>query len=151
MIALTAAALSCLTTAAIWVKMLFMVGTDDPPTNTASVAGKECKMATKTEVLAEIAAYSAANGRPCPVAHLASKFGDGVADTVKDLKTSGAVYGKRGRTGGLVRNDSVPVEDSPSTVETPAPVADIGDSLAAEFAALAAKLAEQDTATAANG
>jgi hypothetical protein len=130
--------------------MLFMVGTDDPPTKTASVAGKECKMATKTEVLAEIAAYSAANGRPCPVAHLASKFGDGVADTVKDLKASGAVYGKRGRTGGLVANEA-PSTDAGVQLDEAAAGIDNGNDLAAEFAALAAKLAEQDTATAANG
>jgi hypothetical protein len=115
-------------------------------------------MATANEILVEIAAYTAANGRPCPAKHLTEKFGADAVSLIASLKSEGKIYGKRGRTGGLLANEA-PATDSgvqvdageSSTVEAPAPVADIGDSLAAEFAALAAKLAEQDTATAANG
>lgn len=107
-------------------------------------------MATTNEILSEIAAYTAANGRPCPAKHLTDKFGADALDLIASLKKEGKVYGKRGRTGGLVSNESAPAtNDVASTTADD----DAGNDLAAEFAALAAKLAESsdDTQIAANG
>ena len=95
-------------------------------------------MATTNEILVEIAAYTAANGRPCPAKHLTEKFGTGVLDQIAALKKEGKVYGRRGRTGGLVSNE--PVSQLEAGESTPAD--DAGNDLAAEFAALAEKLAE---------
>lgn len=96
-------------------------------------------MATTNEILVEIAAYTAANGRPCPAKHLTEKFGTGVLDQIASLKKEGKVYGRRGRTGGLVSNE--PVSQLEAGESTPA-ADDTGNDLAAEFAALAEKLAE---------
>jgi hypothetical protein len=97
-------------------------------------------MATSNDVLAEIALYTAANGRACPASHLTDKFGADALDLIASLKKEGKVYGRRGRTGGLMTND---------TPATAAPVADAANdtSVADEFAALAAKLAEGESAT----
>lgn len=97
-------------------------------------------MATTNEILSEIAAYTAENGRPCPAKHLADKFGTGVLDQIASLKKEGKVYGKRGRTGGLVSNEVA--SDATATIETLAAAVGSGNDLEAEFAALAAKLAE---------
>lgn len=98
-------------------------------------------MATTNEILAEIAAFTAENGRPCPAKHLTDKFGADAADLIASLKSEGKIYGKRGRTGGLVSNEAAPAADATAT------------DLAAEFAALAAKLAEasEDVPSVANG
>jgi len=98
-------------------------------------------MATTNEILSEIAAFTAANGRPCPAKHLTDKFGTGALDLIANLKKEGKVYGKRGRTGGLISNDATPATDATS------------NDLAAEFAALAAKFAEagEDAPLTANG
>jgi hypothetical protein len=106
-------------------------------------------MATTNEILAEIAAYTAANGRPCPAKHLTDKFGADADALIQSLKASGTIIGKRGRTGGLVAADAANTA-VPSAVQevhaTPA------DALAAEFAALAEKLAQEENAAAvANG
>lgn len=98
-------------------------------------------MATTNEILVEIAAYSAANGRPCPAKHLTEKFGTGVLDQIAALKKEGKVYGRRGRTGGLVSNEPVSQLEADNT----------GSDLAAEFAALAEKLAEDTGDVAATG
>lgn len=94
-------------------------------------------MATTADVLAEIAAYSTANGRPCPISHLTSKFGDDAPALVATLKQEGKVFGRRGRNGGLSPANpaaaDAPADASADT--TPA------DTIAAEFAALAEKLA----------
>ena len=100
-------------------------------------------MATTNEILVEIAAYTAANGRPCPAKHLTDKFGTGALDLITALKGEGKVYGKRGRTGGLVSNE--PVSQLDAGESTPA-ADDTGNDLAAEFAALAEKLAEASDA-----
>ena len=96
-------------------------------------------MATTNEILVEIAAFTAANGRPCPAKHLTDKFGADATDLIAALKKEGKVYGKRGRTGGLVSNE--PVSQLEAGESTPA-TDDAGNDLAAEFAALAEKLAE---------
>lgn len=110
-------------------------------------------MATsKSDVLSEIAAYTAANGRPCPAKHLTDKFGADAQDVIKTLKAEGIVAGKRGRTGGLIASGTATVETT--TEESASQTDSTGDDLAAEFAALAAKLAEaqsQDTTVAATG
>lgn len=99
-------------------------------------------MATTNEILVEIAAYTAANGRPCPAKHLTEKFGTGALDLIASLKKEGKVYGRRGRTGGLVSNEAVSsLEAGESTAAD-----DAGNDLAAEFAALAEKLAEASDA-----
>ena len=98
-------------------------------------------MATTNEILVEIAAYTAANGRPCPAKHLSEKFGTGVLDQIAALKKEGKVYGRRGRTGGLVSNEPVSQLEADNT----------GSDLAAEFAALAEKLAEDTGDVAATG
>jgi len=110
-------------------------------------------MATSNDVMAEIAAYSAANGRPCPAKHLTDKFGADAITLIATLKNEGKIYARRGRTGGLVANENLPHfttptldTDSAQTHATPA------DALAAEFAALAEKLAQEENAAAvANG
>jgi hypothetical protein len=102
-------------------------------------------MATTNEVLAEIAAYTAANGRPCPAKHLTDKFGADAADLIKSLKSEGKVYGRRGRNGGLTANDL-------PTMDFNTPTGDqASNDLAAEFAALAEKLAAADESEAATG
>jgi hypothetical protein len=89
-------------------------------------------MATTNEILSEIASYTAANGRPCPAKHLTDKFGADAADLIKSLKSEGKIYGRRGRTGGLVSNESPAIATG-----------DADTSIADEFAALAAKLAAE--------
>lgn len=105
-------------------------------------------MATTNEILVEIAAYSAANGRPCPAKHLTEKFGTGVLDQIAALKKEGKVYGRRGRTGGLVSNEAVSSLEAGESTAADAAGAwdDAGNNLAAEFAALAEKLAEASDA-----
>lgn len=90
---------------------------------------------TTEQVLAEISEYREANARPCPANHLTAKFGDEVLGVIASLKKAGTIVGKRGRTGGLV-----PADAATSTVESTSE-AD-GESVADQFAALAAKLAE---------
>ena len=99
-------------------------------------------MATTNEILSEIAAYTAANGRPCPAKHLTDKFGADAADLIKTLKSEGKVYGKRGRTGGLLANEA-PATDSGVQLDEAAAAIETPNDLAAEFAALAAKLAAE--------
>ena len=94
-------------------------------------------MATTTEIMSEIASYTAANGRPCPAKHLTDKFGADALTLIDALKKDGKVYGRRGRNGGLTASDNQTQEVS-ETHATPA------DALAAEFAALAEKLAAGD-------
>ena len=98
-------------------------------------------MATTNEILVEIAAYTAANGRPCPAKHRTDKFGEDAIPLIAALKKDGKVYGKRGRTGGLVSNEPVSQLEADNT----------GSDLAAEFAALAEKLAEDSGDVAATG
>lgn len=98
-------------------------------------------MATSNEILAEIASFTAENGRPCPAKHLTDKFGADAVDLIKSLKSEGKVYGRRGRTGGLVASD---VAETP-TADSSAADLPVND-LAAEFAALAAKLAAESDA-----
>lgn len=98
-------------------------------------------MATTTDILAEIALYTTANNRGCPASHLTEKFGSDALDLIASLKKEGKVYGKRGRTGGLMTND---------TAATPAADTATDNSVADEFAALAAKLAA-DTGEQATG
>lgn len=93
-------------------------------------------MATTTEIMSEIANYTAANGRPCPAKHLTDKFGADALPLIDSLKKEGKVYGRRGRNGGLSASDTQSAESS-ETHATPA------DALAAEFAALAEKLAAE--------
>lgn len=102
-------------------------------------------MATRNEVLAEIIAYTVANGRPCPANYLTDKFGAEAADIIAGLKKDGTVIGKRGRSGGLVSTGAAgdTSTDAAPAHETPA------DAIAAEFAALAEKLAAEESAPAA--
>lgn len=104
-------------------------------------------MATTTEILAEIAAYKVAHGRPCPAKHLTDKFGADALPLIDQLKKDGKVQGKRGRTGGLF------VPDTTASTTNDAPVEDAdrtpADDIAAQFAELAEKLAAEGGATAA--
>lgn len=100
-------------------------------------------MATRNEVLAEINAYTTANGRPCPANYLTDKFGAEAADIIAALKKDGTVIGKRGRSGGLVSTGAAADTNTAPVHETPA------DAIAAEFAALAEKLAAEESAPAA--
>jgi hypothetical protein len=95
-------------------------------------------MATKTDVLNEIALYTATNSRPCPMNYLTGKFGDEAADLVKQLKTDGAVIGKRGRTGGLLRCETI----AEGEIDTDMPSSGKSSDLQNQFAALAEKLAQ---------
>lgn len=110
-------------------------------------------MATTNEILSEIAAYTAANGRPCPAKHLTDKFGADAADLIKTLKSEGKVYGKRGRTGGLLANEAPAADSGVQFNEVTAQIDAAGENdLANEFAALAAKLAaEAEASEAATG
>ena len=104
-------------------------------------------MATSNDVMAEIAAYTAANGRPCPAKHLTDKFGDGAVNIIAVLKGEGKIYGRRGRTGGLVAKENLPNFTTPTLEDAAA----TGNNVADEFAALAAKLAEESASEAAVG
>lgn len=61
----------------------------------------------KNDVIGAIEVYLRNNNRPCPAHYLTDKFGDDVAETIADLKKSGIIVGKRGRTGGIAFPDSV--------------------------------------------
>jgi hypothetical protein len=93
---------------------------------------------TNEQVLAEVSSYRSENGRPCPANHLVAKFGDEVLDTIASLKKNGTLIGKRGRTGGLVPADSAPATSEATTSD---------ESVADQFAALAARLAESEQTT----
>lgn len=94
-------------------------------------------MAVTTEqVLSEISEYRVANSRPCPANHLTAKFGDEALDIIAALKKAGTIVGKRGRTGGLIPADEAGVS---STADVAA-----GESVADQFAELAAKLAADE-------
>ena len=80
---------------------------------------------TKSDIISAITLYLASNERPnCPISYLIDeKFGKQhkklVTKLVSELKESGAIVGKRGRTGGLCFPETVAVEASPveETVE----------------------------------
>lgn len=91
---------------------------------------------TNEQVLAEISSYRAEQNRPCPAKHLTDKFGDDALDIIAALKKDGTLIGKRGRTGGLV-------PASETSAAAPAD-ADAGESVADQFAELAAKLAANE-------
>ena len=95
---------------------------------------------TNEQVLAAISEYRAENSRPCPAKYLVEKFGDEANDIINSLKKDGTLIGKRGRTGGLVPADAAPAADSTDAASD--------DSVTDQFAALAAKLAADDTAEA---
>ena len=61
----------------------------------------------KSDVIGAISVYLKNNNRPCPAHYLVDKFGDDVAETIADLKKSGAIVGRRGRTGGIAFPDTV--------------------------------------------
>jgi hypothetical protein len=96
------------------------------------------------QVLAAISEYREANSRPCPAKFLVEKFGDEALDIIAALKKDGTLVGKRGRTGGLVpagdTTASASSEDSATDTTT-----DSGESLADQFAALAAQLANSES------
>jgi len=119
--------------------MLFMVRGWTPNQNKPQSGQKgQTAMAITTEqVLSEVSSYRAENGRPCPANHLVAKFGDEVLDTIAALKKDGTLVGKRGRTGGLVPADA-------SAASTSTEVAS-DESVADQFAALAARLAESES------
>ena len=98
---------------------------------------------TNEQVLSAISEYRLENSRPCPANYLVSKFGEEVLETIASLKKSGTVVGKRGRTGGLIPADAAPVSTEEATAD--------GESVADQFAALAAKLAESEADAAAVG
>ena len=99
---------------------------------------------TNEQVLAAIAEYREANTRPCPARYITDKFGSDALPIIAALKESGAIVGRRGRTGGLVPADATTAANVSSTVTD--------DSVSDQFAALAAKLAADDvSADAANG
>jgi hypothetical protein len=103
-------------------------------------------MAVTTEqVLSAISEYREANARPCPAKYLVEKFGDEATAIIATLKDNGTLIGKRGRTGGLVPADAAPATDTGTNVVESESVAD-------QFAALAAKLASDEVSVeAANG
>jgi len=102
-------------------------------------------MATTIEIMSEIVSYTAANGRPCPAKHLTDKFGADAIPLIASLKEQGKIYGRRGRTGGLVSNEASPLPQ----MDFNTPQIDTGNDLAAEFAALAAKIAAESEPVAA--
>ena len=95
---------------------------------------------TREEILAEIASYRAEMQRPCPAKHLVAKFGTGAESIITALKDDGILVGKRGRTGGLV-----PAGDTTASVSSEDTTTDSGESLADQFAALAAQLASSES------
>lgn len=94
---------------------------------------------TNEQVLVEIAQYRAEHNRPCPANHLTAKFGDEALDIINSLKKAGTLIGKRGRTGGLV-----PADATNAVTQESAESSDNDESIADQFAALAAKLAADD-------
>lgn len=100
---------------------------------------------TKEQVLAAVSEYREANTRPCPARYLTDKFGDDVLDVIAALKKDGTLIGKRGRTGGLVPGSEVAGLSASSTSEDGE-----SESVADQFAQLAAKLAADDGSVAAD-
>lgn len=72
-------------------------------------------IATKSDIISAITVYTSANKRPCPIDHLVSKFGNKklVQKLVNDLKETGAIVGRRGRTGGLTFPEDIAIDASP--------------------------------------
>jgi hypothetical protein len=95
---------------------------------------------TNEQVLAAISEYREANERPCPAKYLVEKFGDEALDIIAGLKKDGTLVGKRGRTGGLV-----PAGDTTASAASEDTTTDSGESLADQFAALAAQLANSES------
>ncbi len=94
---------------------------------------------TNEQVLVAISEYRAENSRPCPAKYLVEKFGDEALDIITGLKKDGTLVGKRGRTGGLV-----PASDTTASASSEDTTTDSGESLADQFAALAAQLANSE-------
>lgn len=105
---------------------------------------------SKTDLLQFVAQYQQDNKRPCPKAAIISTHGEGALDVLKGLIADKSVNCRRGRNGGYYPTDTVaalssPVEDAPIEAGN-APASDEAgdvdvDALAAQFAALEARLA----------
>lgn len=103
---------------------------------------------TNEQVLSAISEYRSENARPCPAKYLVEKFGSEALDVIKSLKDNGTIVGKRGRTGGLLPSDAAPAPVAEGDSSTAESSEGDTDSVADQFAALAAKLAADDTGVA---
>lgn len=108
--------------------------------------------ATRENVLAAIVEYVEANGRRAPAKAIAEAVGDKlpvVQGIIKELIADGAIESSRGRNGGAkpagAQIQKVEVSEPAETIEIPN--GQVTDDVAAQFAALVAKL-EADEAQA---
>lgn len=77
---------------------------------------------TNTDIISAITVYITSNERPCPMDYLVSMFNNKktVQKIVNDLKDSGTIIGKRGRTGGLAFPEGTAIAANPVTTDNTA-------------------------------
>jgi len=102
---------------------------------------------SKSDVFDMVKGYGAANSRPIPKRDVAAQYGDDGVAHLKALVEAGQLSCRRGRNGGyfLKGEDATPITDAPHEADnaptSDVPVEDGSEDLAAQFAALEAKLA----------
>jgi hypothetical protein len=105
---------------------------------------------SKTDLLQYVAQFQQDNKRPCPKSSIVATHGESALLVLKELVDDKSVNCRRGRNGGYYPTDTVAVltdvvEDAPIEAGN-APASDVpaeaeSEDLAAQFAALEAKLA----------
>ena len=107
---------------------------------------------SKNDVFDMVKEYGVVNSRPMPKRDVAAKYGDDGLKFLKELVDSGQLACRRGRNGGYFfkSEDAAPVTDAPieagNTPTSDVPAESDTDDLAAQFAALEAKLAAAEAA-----
>ena len=101
---------------------------------------------SKTDLLQYVAQFQQDNKRPCPKSSIVATHGETAIAVLKQLVSDGTVVCRRGRNGGYYPTDTdAALADAPhEAVNAPTsdvPVEDGSEDLAAQFAALEAKLA----------
>jgi len=100
----------------------------------------------KTDLLQYVAQFQQDNKRPCPKASIVATYGETAIAVLKQLIDDKSVNCRRGRNGGYYPTDTVAaLADAPHEADnaptSDVPVEDEPEDLAAQFAALEAKLA----------
>lgn len=106
--------------------------------------------ASKSDVLDMVKGYGVTNNRPIPKRDVAAQLGDDGVKFLKELVDSGQLGCRRGRNGGYFfkSEDAAPITDAHHEADngpsSDVPAEDGSEDLAAQFAALEAKLAAAD-------
>ena len=103
--------------------------------------------ASKSDVFDMVKEYGVINSRPIPKRDVAAQYGDDGVKLLKALVADGQLGCRRGRNGGYFfkSEDAAPITDAPHEADngpsSDVPAEDGSEDLAAQFAALEAKLA----------